>query len=211
MRKFENYQKIYRYIVSLDCQHPDYRKCHQIQNLFLYFEDYLNLTTNQWKRIANNMAELNLLPCSGKFVQDDLLVLLGDIHFMLISLEKAYKIAFRLLLLLDNKPLYEEARSSFLYTNVKQIRNCLEHMDENLTEKDTKNNHFTQSYSSYTNWFCQQWGTIVNDKIILGKYSYELSEDSLYPIQNLYNSISKLIDEKYVLPNKEDYDMIFKK
>lgn len=211
MRKFENYQKIYLYIVPLDCKHPDYRKCHQIQNLFFYFENYLNLTTNQWRRIANNMAELNLLPCSGKFVQEDLLVLLGDIHFMFISLEKAYKIAFRLLLLLDNKPLYEEARSSFLYTNVKQIRNCLEHMDENLTDKDTKNNNLVQSYSPYTNWFCQQWGTIVNDKIILGKYSYELSEDSLSPIQNLYDSILKLIEEKYALPNREDYDMIFKK
>ncbi|MDO5362871.1 MAG: hypothetical protein Q4F03_09530 [Eubacteriales bacterium] len=211
MRKFENYQKIYRYIAPLDCKHPDYRKCHQIQNLFLYFENYLNLTTNQWRRIANNMAELNLLPCSGKLVQEDLLVLLGDIHFMFISLEKAYKIAFRLLLLLDNKPLYEESRSSFLYTNIKQIRNCLEHMDENLTDKDTKNNYLIQSYSPYTNWFCQQWGTIVNDKIILGKYSYELSEASLSPVQNLYDSILKLIEEKYVLPNREVYDMIFKK
>ena len=84
-------------------------------------------------------------------------------------------------------------------------------MDENLTEKDTKNNHSIQSYGPYTNWFCQQWGTIADDKIILGNYSYELSEDSLSPIQSLYDSILKLIDEKYVLPNREDYDMIFKK
>lgn len=210
MRTFKNYREICKYIVPINHADPDYKTHCQIQNTFKYLEDYLNITTNQYIRVERNIAELELLPNTGDLVGHNLLIFFGDIHFMFIVLEKVYKLSFRLLKLLGKDSLYKEFSNSPAYITVKQIRNCLEHMDENLTNHDSRFNECILEHSNYTNWFSQQWGMIIDDEISLGKYSFSLNENSFSPTWHLYDIILDTIHTVYVTPNKKLYDKILR-
>lgn len=209
MRTFNNYSNVYKYILPLNGKEPSFNVHCQVQNLFCYFEDYLNLTTNQYERIQKCIAELSLLPSSGKFVSRNISILFGDIHFLFIALEKSYKLSFELLRLLGNEALSIESRNSPEFVNVKQIRNCIEHMDENLTIHDSRYNTYVPEYGSYTNWFSRQFGTIMDNVIELGKYRFAICEESFSHIWNLYDIIFESLQKIYVIPNKPLYDKIF--
>ena len=81
MRTFHTYHDIYLYIEPLTDDEPDSRTRHQISNCFCFLEDYLNLTTNQYMRVKDNREKISSLSEH---------IMFGDLHFLLIAIDKAY-------------------------------------------------------------------------------------------------------------------------
>jgi len=150
-----------------------------------------------------------LYPNSSKELHQHLVILFGDIHFLLIATEKSYMLSFELLELLDCKEIRRFEETSEIFLAVKHIRNNLEHMNENLTCHDSKYNKCIEERGWYTNWFNRQWSSMTNSTIKLGKYSFSICEDSFMPLWKLYDNILSIISTKYVLSNKEIVDRIF--
>lgn len=209
MRTFENYHNIYLYIEPLTDDDPDLKKRYQISNTLKYLEDYLNITTNQYNRIVENETNLNLYPNSSKELHQHLVILFGDIHFLLIATEKSYLLSFELLELLDYKEMRHSGEKSETFRSIKHMRNNLEHMNENLTCHDSRYNRCIEERGWYTNWFNRQWSGMIGGTIELGKHSFSICEDSFTPLWDLYDNILSIIEKKYVLPNKETVDRIF--
>ncbi len=209
MRTFENYHNVYLYVEPLTDDDPDLKKRYQISNTLKYLENYLNITTNQYNRIVENRTNLYLYPNSSKALHQHLVIFFGDIHFLLIAVEKSYLLSFELLDLLDCQELHHSEERSETFQSIKHMRNNLEHMNENLTCHDSRYNRCIEERGWYTNWFDRQWSGMTGNTIGLGKHSFSICEDSFTPLWDLYDNILSVIEEKYVLPNKETVDRIF--
>ncbi|KEH96876.1 hypothetical protein Z962_05815 [Clostridium botulinum C/D str. BKT12695] len=210
MKKFDNHKNIYKYIEHILDYKPEYETHMIISNLYKYLENYLNLVSIQFERI--NQTYIDLDPLSNhsiKKFEDKLLFtkLFGDIHFLLISAEKAYNISMNLYKKLSLKQKSIEIHNSKTYTNLKKIRNMLEHMDENLMDGLDKSKKIIPHYSySNVNWFDSQYGTLSDNTIKLKNYEFKIEEKSLEYLYNCYDNITYIITSRYVLPIKKEVD-----
>ncbi|OUQ13131.1 hypothetical protein B5E84_17930 [Lachnoclostridium sp. An14] len=210
MQTFENYHKIYLYIEPLVDDEKDARERMHLSHLFCFLEDYLNLTINQYDRVKENHDSLKNYAESKKELHHCMNIMFGDIHFMLISMEKAYSLSMRMLEILKEKETVKEIRESNAYKTVKFFRNNLEHMNDKLTIEDHKYRESWYSSDYHTHWFARQWGSMHGNTIKLGNYSFSVEETSLEPLLNIYHKIFGIITERYIIPNKEVVDRIFK-
>lgn len=58
--------------------------------VFVFLEDYLNLTTNQYMRVKDNREKISSLSEHTWELHDTLNIMFGDLHFLLIAIDKAY-------------------------------------------------------------------------------------------------------------------------
>ena len=152
MRTFHTYHDIYLYIEPLTDDEPDSRTRHQISNCFCFLEDYLNLTTNQYMRVKDNREKISSLSEHTWELHDTLNIMFGDLHFLLIAIDKAYSLSIKLLNLLGETASASSLSHSKYRMNLKHFRNNLEHMDEKLT---------TELWDAYDNIT-----SIIQDKYI---------------------------------------------
>lgn len=211
MRTFENYHKIYLYIEPLVDGEPDEQKRYHVSNLLRFLENYLNITTNQYSRVKSNYECLFQLDSNNKReLSYKMNIMFGDIHFMLISMEKAYALSIRMFEILGRIDTAKAVRKSKNYKTVKFFRNNLEHMNDKLTVEDHKHRESWYSDNHHTHWFARQWGSMHDKTIKLGPYSFEIDESSFEFLWNLYDEIFKIITDEYIIPNKKNVDLAFK-
>ena len=169
MRTFENYHKVYLYIEPLVDGDPDEQKRKHISNLLCFLENYLNITTNQYIRVKSNYECLFQLD-NKRELSYKMNIMFGDIHFMLISMEKAYALSIRIFEILERIDTAKTVRNSEDYKIVKFFRNNLEHMNDKLTVEDHKYREPWYSNDYHTHWFARQWGSMHDKTIKLGPY-----------------------------------------
>lgn len=209
MRTFHNYHDIYLYIEPLTDDEPDSRVRHQISNCFCFLEDYLNLTTNQYMRVKDNREKIFSIPPHTWELHDTINIMLGDLHFLFISIDKVYSLSIKLLNLLEDTAAASSLSHSEQRMNLKHLRNNLEHMDEKLTTEDQKYKKPWYAASEYHNWFSSQWGSISDNSIKLGNGSFILDESSFSQLWDTYDNILCILQKKYISVNKELVDRIF--
>ena len=209
MRIFHNYHDIYLYIEPLTDTDPDVHIRHRISNCFYFLESYLNLTTNQYARVKENKEKLNSLGTHTQELLDTANIMFGDLHFLLISMDKAYALSIKLLSLLGESETASLLSHSETRMNIKHLRNNLEHMDEKLTSQDQKHKEPRHPDSGYHNWFSSQWGTMNGNSIKLGANSFVIEEALFSQLWETYDNILSIIQNKYVSANKEIVDRIF--
>lgn len=210
MKQFDNYRKIYRYINHIDESNPQYETHIIISHLYKYLEDYLNIINIQFKRIAQTEKEME--PLSNHSVQkfnDRLLFtkLWGDIHFLLIAIEKSYNITIKLYNKLSKHTKSKQIKNSDDYITKKRLRNMLEHMDDNLTDGLEKSKKVVSNYSYHNiNWFDNQYSSLSDNTLKLKNYKFKIEENSLNFLYNYYDEITSILNKEYVLPVKKDVD-----
>lgn len=209
MRTFHKYHDIYLYIEPLTDDEPDSRVRHQISNCFCFLEDYLNLTTNQYIRVKDNREKIFSIPPHTWELHDTINIILGDLHFLFISIDKVYSLSIKLLNLLGDTAAASSLSHSEQRMNLKHLRNNLEHMDEKLTTEDQKYKKPWYAASEYHNWFISEWGSISGNSIKLGNGSFVLDESSLSQLWDTYDNILCILQKKYISVNKELVDRIF--
>ncbi len=209
MRIFHNHHNIYLYIEPLTDDDPNARTRHQISNCFCFLEDYLNLTTNQYMRVKENKEKLRSLEAHTWALHDTTNIMFGDLHFLLIAIDKAYTLSIKLLSLLDEPTTASLLSHSEPRMNIKHLRNNLEHMDEKLTSQDQKYREPWYSDSVYHNWFSSQWGSMNDNLIKLGTNSFVIEESSFTQLWETYDNILSIIQDKYVSVNKQIVDRIW--
>lgn len=175
----------------------------------MFLEDYLNLTTNQYMRVKDRYDKLKNHPQHGKILHQQMNIFFGDIHFMLIAAEKSYTLAIRLLEILGENKAADAAFKSESFKTIKFFRNNLEHMNDKLTVEDYKYRKPWYSDDYHTHWFSRQWGSMNGDTVQLGDKTFSINEHSFEPLEKLYDTIFSIIQERYVLPNKELVDKLF--
>lgn len=222
MKHYNKHINMYKYMTYLsEDDDPDYYSKRIIYGLYKYLENYLTISVNQLDRIhseAENISNISKNNPKYTNLNFDITIYNGDLHFFLISFEKCYSLAMQLYANLgfDKKQLL--LKHSEKYICIKQIRNCLEHLDENLADDSTMRQEFlasTDLFSKDSNWFEYSWGSNFLNKIEFRKknnkvYILELMPNTLNEIITHYGEITSIINEKYVAPYKDIVDKIFK-
>lgn len=210
MRIFENYHKVYPYIEALNDNAPDHETRWMISDLLSFLEDYLNITTNQYIRVKKKLEYLSGGVEKSTSLHQELNIMFGDVHFMFIAIGKAYSISLQLLKKLERPDLVFAITTSEHYKTMKFFRNNLEHMDEKLTKQNDGNEKEWYSQNTRSHWFSRQWGVMNGTKISLGNYAFSIEEKSISPLWEIYDQIFEIIEKKYIDPDKEKIDRIFK-
>lgn len=224
MEKYNKHKSIHKYMTFLSDPNTDsdYYVKHTISALYKYLENYLTISTNQLNRVnaeMNNILQQSKDNPTYPGIEYDVKIHSGDLHFLLISLEKCYSLSMQIYSEFNLKEKQMAIKNSTKYKIVKQIRNCLEHMDENLSDDSTLHPEYREispyPSSSDTNWFEKAWGSQFLNKIIFRKknnkiYILKLDLNTLNDIITYYDDISNIIDKKYIRPNKNIVDRILK-
>ncbi len=216
MKKFNKYLSIYKYIEPLEDDDKDFELRNSISLLYLYLEKYLNISSVQLQRSLEDDKKIKKLTNikHNKNLSKFLDLFFADIHFLLISMEKCYKMVIKLFGLLNNTQKVKQIITDTEYINTKYIRNQLEHMDEKLSQTiDESQKHYFPLFKRKANWFHQQFRLMINNKITLTDknkktYTFELNENCMDKLIYYYEEINKLIENKYTLPNKDYVDKI---
>ena len=71
--------------------------------------------------------------------------------------------------------------------------------------------HIYEGLSKQGEYFSQQYGSMgESNEIEIDGISFEANETSLQPLYQIYEDISKIITERYITPNRELVDRIWK-
>ncbi len=207
MKQFNKYKNVYLYLdhycdMNLN-NNTEVSRYKAISNLYMFLEDYLNITSIQFERLQTDKKELDLL-ANQKIdnFEDELKFtkLFADIHFLLVAVEKSYNITKELYnqLLLPEKS--TAINSSSDYKLKKQLRNKIEHMEEYIIKPSTL---------FKDNWFVHDSFTLSNNTFKLGKYEFDLSENTLTLLYDYYDEITSILMKDYVEPVKETVDKLW--
>ena len=160
-------------------------------------------------RVKDNREKIFSIPPHTWELHDTINIMLGDLHFLFISIDKVYSLSIKLLNLLEDTAAASSLSHSEQRMNLKHLRNNLEHMDEKLTTEDQKYKKPWYAASEYHNWFSSQWGSISDNSIKLGNGSFILDESSFSQLWDTYDNILCILQKKYISVNKELVDRIF--
>ncbi len=117
----------------------------------------------------------------------------SDIHYLLIALDKCYKLEGELYGLLWDVQKKKAFRSSKTVDDIRLMRNTLEHMEENLL-KHNKNDDFSLPDEYKNNgwsWLEYQMSTISNGEFRLKDKKLVFSESMFNPATNALFEISE--------------------
>lgn len=182
------------------------KKFHHIRcyyRLYIALGRYYNTCIMQFNRIedwATQQKTLGTRDISGDEAVQSLQVF-SDIHFLLIAMEKCYKLETQLYKLLFNSEKSNEFRNSKEVSDVRIMRNALEHMEENLN-KEARNSEYGIP-DDFTNhgwsWLEKQATnishgvfTVRDRKLVFSKVMFNHIYDNMWII---INEIQKRVDE----------------
>lgn len=210
MKIFNKHEQFYKYIEHAPEKNTDYETRIIISNIYSFLEDYLNIANFQFERIDKRYEEMDKVSKypSGDFRRRiPFLKFKGDVHFLLISIEKAYNLIMQLYMKFNIKSICLEVKNSDEHTNINRLRNKLEHMEENLDDDWNKSkNKMLDVFKSSVNWFAHDLRSYGDKTVKIGDYSLVLTPDSLTHLYSCYNDVTKLINDKYVIPDKDEID-----
>lgn len=202
MREFDRSYGADKYIRPLDLEAPDYKDRVIISNMFTYLDDFMNTLNLQLSRIEESNLKINALANRPvvKFEDRMLFVQLwADYYFFLNTMERTYRIAKRLYKRLGETGKAQEIKYSKRFNDIRSIRNGIEHLYEDITKKNGEE------------FYSQHRSMSDRNEITIKGISFAANEESMYPLYNIYDDISRIIEEKYIIPNRDIVDRIWPK
>ncbi|MCI7152959.1 MAG: hypothetical protein MR952_11045 [Flavonifractor plautii] len=150
----------------------------------------INTSNSKLKNMANRRVE--------KFEERLWFTTLwADYYFFLNTTERTYRLAMNLYDKLCLPEKSKEIRESKVFNEARLMRNKIEHIYEGLSKQGE--------------YFSQQYGSMgESNEIEIDGISFEANETSLQPLYQIYEDISKIITERYITPNRELVDRIWK-
>lgn len=187
--------------ILLNSKKFHYIRCYY--RLYITLGRYYNTCVMQFNRIedwATQQKKLGTRKISGNEIVQSIQVF-SDIHFLLIAMEKCYKLETQLYKLLFGSEKSDEFRNSKEVSDIRIMRNTLEHMEENLN-KETKN----EDYGIPNDFIEHGWSwlekqatnisngifTIRDKKLVFSKVMFNHIYENMWVI---INEIQKRADE----------------
>ncbi len=184
MKFFNDYKRIRSYIS--DPKHYPRETYDTISVLLYYLEFYVNTASIQMSRIFEDDKELkDAYHLTGPEGHGTMVVTtryFADIHFCIVSLDKAYKLAKELAAYMKDDELQGIMEKYSHLDAYRKARNALEHMEENFTK---------------SHWFLRDMSTVVNDTITLNRTEFKIHESTLQPIYAMYEEVIDRFEELY--------------
>lgn len=199
MRSFDKSYGTRKYILPLVSGGSDEDLRSSISNMYTYLDDYMNTLVLELSRIEETNRKIDEIANRSveKFEERLLFTYLwADYYFFLNTLERAYHIARRLYLCLDEEEKEKRIKESTAFKNAKAIRNSIEHLDERITR------------STGEEFYAQHRSMGGENEITISGVTFAANEDSLQLLYQIYDDISNIIAEKYIEPNREEVDKI---
>lgn len=141
--EYINYLKHNFDISIIPSPHQDYNFLHKINALYSAAGRYLNTCIRQYDRIEDWAQQQKDRGSRTVHLEEeiDFVLIFSDIHYLLIALDKCYKLEGELYELLWNKQKKDIFLDLETVDDIRLMRNTLEHMEENLL-KYNKNDDF---------------------------------------------------------------------
>jgi hypothetical protein len=166
------------------------------EDLLLYLEKYVNQCIVQMQRINQDQAEMRYACDNTELYSTEKRVAFGkyycDIHFYIISVDKALKLARRLADHFSDDALKGILAKYELSDAIRPVRNSLEHMDERIVNTDCFRKDFSHQ---------------INKNLNLDEFPFTLRDDSLVSITSMYQEIIQRVND-ILEPNKQRIDDI---
>lgn len=198
MRTFDNAYGTKKYICPLDLNAPDYQKRETISDLFTYLDDFMNTIMIELQRIDHSNKILDTMANRRIEKLEERLTfttLWADYYFFLNTVERTYRLAAELYEILGKPDKKKQIKESSTFNDVRRIRNCIEHLYEDVSKKPT---------------FCSQHRSMGSEnRITIDGVSFDANESSLQLLYQIYDDISNMITKKYISPNKEKVDRVY--
>lgn len=214
IREFDNAHNCYRYIEHVLEESPEYEYRMLLSNMFESLDDLLNTCVIQLQRISTDSSNLEN---PSKFTNNDFsrrlsfTKLWADCYFFLNTVERAYRLTKRIYIHLGETQKAQSINDDFNFNNLRIIRNCIEHMDENLTDGLQKSKKYLHDYQYRNiNWFNTQYRGMTDNTIELKGHKFKFDESSLKYLYECYDDITSIITNRYVSPNKKNVDEFWK-
>lgn len=198
MKKFDSAFNAEKYILPLDLDSADYPKREAISNLYHYLDDFLNTLMLELSRIEESRGKLRalenrrLVSFADRFY---LVALWADYYFFLNTTDRAYQVSMELYEKIGENKKAEQIKRSNSYHITHKMRNQIEHLSEKVSR--TGGIFYNQHRSMGQDY-----------EIAIGDVSFKVCETSLEPLYQIYDDISNIIEQKYVVPNKETIDRL---
>ena len=200
MRSFDNSYSTYKYIIPLLLDAPDYELRSSIYAMFHCLDNFMNTIMLELGRINTSNSKLkNMANRRVEKFEERLwfTTLWADYYFFLNTTERTYRLAMNLYDKLCLPEKSKEIRESKVFNEARLMRNKMEHIYEGLSKQGE--------------YFSQQYGSMgESNEIEIDGISFEANETSLQPLYQIYEDISKIITERYITPNRELVDRIWK-
>ena len=178
--EYVNYLKHNFDISIIPSPHQDYNFLHKINALYFAAGRYLNTCIRQYNRIEDWAQQQKDMGSRTVHLEEeiDFNLIFSDIHYLLIALDKCYKLEGELYELLWDKQKKDIFLDLETVDDIRLMRNTLEHMEENLL-KYNKNDGFPLPDEYKKNgwsWLEYQMATISNGEIQLKDKTLVFSE-----------------------------------
>ena len=199
MRTFDNSYGTEKYILPLLLDDPDYEIRLSISNMFTYLDDFMNILMLELSRIDDDNSKLNSLINRRIEKFEDrlcLTALWADYYFFLNTVERTYRLVKELYKKLGEHEKARHIEESTAYNNARRTRNKIEHLYENLSDNSKQ-------------FYAQHRSMGPKNEITIDGVAFSASEDSLQLLYQIYDDVSNIIKEKYIVPNKEVVDRIW--
>lgn len=211
MRQFDNWRNTYLYLEHMTEDDPEYESRMLLSHMLKHLDNYLNTCVIQLHRISEDTFNIekaseqshNNFQYHLTFTQ-----LWSDCYFYLNVVERSYRLIEKIYLHLNMPQRAKELWNSSIFKEMKSVRNIIQHMDENLEDGLEKSKPYLKRFEYHNiNWFDSQYGQMDGNMVIrLKEHEFGFNESSMEALYSYYDEISKIINERYVKPNKENVD-----
>lgn len=196
---YNNYENLCNFIIPYN--NIKHRK---ILGVFHSLERYICISTIQQDRVIEGVKKI---ASKGSHISTDdelpdIYLIYADLHFLLISLEICYKLELQLFDMLYKTLDKKDLENSTVCTNIRRMRNALEHMDENLVSKSKAEYDIPETYASF-NWLEYQMTTLQRGVFTIKNMSIDLTSDLVEEICAYYQKILRYI---YHLPHDKNFE-----
>ncbi|MBD5154324.1 MAG: hypothetical protein HDT15_04415 [Oscillibacter sp.] len=158
----------------------------------------MNTLMLELSRLDESDRKISTIPYSRFINFEDrflLTSLWADYYFFVNTVERTYRLAMILYEMLGETEKAIQIKLSHTFDNVRKFRNGIEHLYEDAAKPGGE--------------FYNQHRTMGPDReIFIGALSFKASESSLQVLYQIYDDISNIIEQKYVIPNKEIVDRL---
>lgn len=187
-----------KYCFSLNKDREKAMRCflllHNLENYINGAIIEMNRLGRVRRMISKNLKNLQKLDFVPKNRRKDfsLVYLANDTHFYFISIDKVYKLLFKLSQELDDIDIKKLAKTLGKIFNIRTVRNHLEHIDDRclgfLSLKDKKKG--VKSHIS-------DFGNFIGDNFSFNGKQFPSGKASVSELKQIYTALIKILDKKY--------------
>lgn len=175
--------------LSIDSIILNSKKFHNIRlyyRLYIALGRYYNTCIMQFNRVEDWAKQQKKLGARNVSREDAIQVVqvFSDIHFLLIAMEKCYKLETELYKLLFGPSKSNTFHNSKEVSDVRIMRNTLEHMDENLN-KEEKN----EEYEIPEDYINNGWSWLEKQSVYISNGIFTIRDRELVFSKVMFNHI----------------------